>query len=255
MTKFTKPIRKVRKTKRTTKKSSMTKLVSNTVSKALAKTTEQKWIYAHDGENTVGQIFINASGHYSAGLLPTFVRGTDNGEMIGDKIYPKSFNFKIAFKQQSNSIDIPMHITIMLVKIVTQSPTLDFVLGNLLEPNTMIVNSDAVNIFDTLARRDDDYHKEYSIVAKKHIFFGSEAIVNNPVVGQTTLNYKFPRGRYLRYDESGTAIEVGYRLVLLCDHGNRGGTLSTLTSVNSVPMKTANTGMGFGWSLKMKYTD
>lgn len=251
-----KPIKRVsfkpKKKKSLTKKE--VKAVNQLIDKKLDVAVEDRWKVETDVDGNVGQLFANASGHYTVALADTMTRGDDNGEFSGDLIKPKKVNIQLWFKTMQNSNSDNFKVRVELIKYSGDNPA-DFSITDLYDPNRAILNKDAVSIYDTTVRRRADYLDKYSVVHREYLNIRSDKVVGGPATGFLDFTYVFPKKQKLRYDSTGSIVGTSYRLVVFCDSGNRSvGTTSTL-GCNCIKNLGGNTGLFLDYSSYLTYSD
>lgn len=198
----------------------------------------------------VGQINGDESGHYSASFFDTIPVGDGQGELVGTDYNPKHADFTFQFWKKANTLN-NMQLRILVVKLVLQDPSSDFVIGNLLDPNFAIALEDTINIYDVGSLKNPDYPKQYMIVKEVKTTINATVESGTDMVKTLSFRYKYPKN-YVQRTISGAATQSGYRFIILASNGNRAASASTITALPEVAV---NTGMLFNWAVKLSYTD
>lgn len=225
--------------------------------------SEKKHIaYAPSGTRSVAQIFSDGttagtgSGHdvidlTSPGFVP--VQGVGQNERTGSSIRVCSHILRMQFFQESNT-NGPRVVQIYIIR--TQGD-IAFSVSEFLNPNTFIENakpSGAGPVYDNNSRRNQDFYKQFRVLARRSIYLKNDDISGETVVKNLTIPLKFKEGNHMKFQgATDTVVNGRTYMLLLCNAGNEGS--GTPSGFSFLPTAAADTGVRYSYTNDYYYYD
>jgi len=247
-------MKRMRKAAKKSNKKATIKDVEKITNRAIKTVIEPRtWNQVTYGQ--VAQLNGNLTGHYSTNILDGMASGGNNGQYNGRSYKPIRVEMALQLWNQSQTQN-GKYIKFMLVKFKDQTPAADFQIENLLNSNDVINNlNPGVDVYDPLCFRNVQQYKNYSIIKEMNFMVLSDLDTVNQVK-TIHFHYTFPKKYVQQMDENnvGRCLNSNYRVIILCDNGNRSSVGSTLNN-SSVSVKPALTGLNFSLARKLHYMD
>lgn len=195
----------------------------------------------------VGQVNGNSSGCYTFDLTPVPAQGITAETRNGASIKWTSTYLQLQFIHMSaTQSTIKGRIYIIRSSNVINSSTL---LTNFLNPSPFITST---QIYDINSAREQDYFKDYKVLATKNFTVSCDQISGQTVQKIIKMPLKF--GHHVKFNDNSTSITDGQVwMLIVCDSGNIAtGTAST---VGNISVTAPNTGLNLCWNAVNYFVD
>lgn len=218
--------------------------------------------YAPTGSRSVAQIFSDGtdagtgSGHdildlTSSNFVPA--SGSNQDQRTGSSIRVCSHVLRFQFWQESNTAG-PRVVQIYIIR--TQGDAA-LSIGEFLNPNTFFENnkpSVTGSVYDNNSRRNQDFYKQFRVLARKTIYVKNDDTSNETVVKNVTIPLKFKSGNHYKFQGNTQTVVNGRTFcLLLCNAGNEGS--GTPTGFSFIPTAEAETGVRYSYTNDYYYYD
>lgn len=213
---------------------------------------EKKHITTDIENATVGQVNINASGHYIIDVSPAPIQGTGVNNRTGQSIKHHSSYYVFQFKRQvGQAILSALRIKIQFVYVVGQPyGTITNALGPFLKPNPFI---DGTSVYDLQSERRPEYFTDFKVLRTKYVYFQQNDQSSQAIIKTVKVGLKMPNNFHVKWQGNTTTQTIGQVFMLItAEHGNCGGTNSTL---DDITISQLYTGVDFDWYSTHYYYD
>lgn len=230
--------------------------------KSMLNTEKKHKAYAPNGSRSVAQIFSDGttagtgSGHDILDLTsPDFVpeQGVGQNQRTGSSIRVCSHVMRMQFWHETNTKG-PRVVKIYIIR--TQGD-LALSISEFLNPDTFIENakpSGAGSVYDNNSRRNQDYYKQFRVLARRSIYIPADDVDGETVVKNVTIPLKFKRGNHFKFQGNTTTVSNGRTFMLLtCNAGNEG--TGTPAGFTFIPTAEADTGVRYSYTNDYYYYD
>jgi hypothetical protein len=237
---------KNKKNKQKGKKNSIS--IQEAVRRAIRANQEIKWLSTAITGQNVAQVFSNTSGHNTITVSIPAV-GTGSSQRVGADIFIDSLSVKMQYFGQPSTVG-RVRLRHYLCLTVGTNPTAD--VGALLDPNAIVSDLNAVDVYDMLCFRNPFYStvriiREWSAELDPYL---ATASGTGPPVGFSEVHIPL-NGMKMEYVAGAYSSKILW-ILTLADCGNRGATPSTLLGL---PNNAANTGVIFEVSTRLTFRD
>lgn len=213
--------------------------------------------YAPASTYTVGQIFSDGtttgSGHTLLDLTNTNhvpSVGVNQEQRTGASIRVCSHILRMQFWHQSGTAG-PRTLHIYIVR--TQGD-MAMVVNEFLNSNTFISTQGGGNIYDNNSRRNQDYYKQFRVLARKTLYIKNDDTSGEMVVKNLIIPMKFKTGNHIKFQGNTDTVSNGRTyLFITCNAGNEG--TGTPSGYDYIPTKTQFTGINFSYTNDFYYYD
>jgi hypothetical protein len=213
--------------------------------------------YAPEAVYTVGQIFSDGtttgSGHTILELTNTNhvpSSGSDADQRTGASIRVCSHVLRMQFWHQSGTAG-PRSLNIYIVR--TQGD-MSFAVSEFVNPNTFISNNGGGNIYDNNSRRNQDFFKQFRILARKTLYIKNDDVSNEMVVKNLIIPMKFKTGNHIKFAGNTNTVSNGRTWLFITANAGNEGT-GTPTAYTYIPTQTQFTGINFSYTNDFYYYD
>lgn len=197
-----------------------------------------------DIENAnVGQVNINASGHYLVDVTPTPTQGTGFSNRVGQSIKQHSSYYVFQFQRMAGiSNPCAQRLKLQWVLVMGQPYTTPSnATDKFLKNNPFI---DGTPVYDIHSERRPEYFKDFRVLRTKYVYFPENNQANQFIIKTVKVGLKY-KNLHVKWSGNTATHSIGQILLYItADNGNMGGTNSTL---DDVPQTTAFTGTTFDW--------
>lgn len=176
----------------------------------------------------VGQISTNSSGHFLLDFTPVIAQGTGYNQRTGNSVKWHSSFLDLQFIQQVNQIS-RMRFKIQLVKVVgLPYSTMSNVMGKFIEPTAFVTGG---TIYDYNSPRNPDYFRDFVVLRTVYATMKADSTTGDSAIVRKKIGIKF-KDHHIKTDLNTSTLTQGQVFLLItCDQGNCGGSVSTLTNV------------------------
>lgn len=199
-----------------------------------------------DIENAlVGQVSANISGHYIIDVSPTPSQGTGFSNRIGQSIKWVSSYYVFQFQRQVLGTTAPaaQRLKIQFVYVVGQPyGSISNAVSPFIKANPFV---DGTTVYDFHSERRPEYFRDFKVLRTKYVNFPENNQANQAIIKTVKVGIKMPSNFHVKWQGNTTTQTVGQVFMLItADNGNSSGSASTL---DDIPITTANTGTIFDW--------
>lgn len=199
--------------------------------------------------NNVGQVSVNASGHYIVDVTPNPTQGTGYNNKTGNSIkwHSSHYDFQI-YGQSANVSGIKLKFEWVKVIGLPYS-SLNDIFGKYIVPNPFITGG---TIYDVTSSRDPDYFKNFQVVKRTYATLRPDVITGDIPVKQFSVGFKL-RNHHVRNNDNDPTLSMGQIfLIVTADRGNWGASNSTCAGLSNT---LANSGAFMSWERTDYYYD
>lgn len=203
-----------------------------------------------DNGQTFGQVLGNNSGHFFVDITPLIPQGAGVSQRNGSSVKLHSAMMKFQLQQQTNtSSPIAGRVYIIAVK---GSPIVPSDIGEFMVYNKWLFAQNAgATIYDTHSDRNQDYFKDYVVLASKRFYIRNDNISAQTMIRDINIPIKL--GRHIKYNVDSTQVASGQLMMLwVADSGNCSPVASALLGI---PQVSANTGLILRHDIQYYYYD
>jgi len=205
----------------------------------------------------VGQIYADSSsvlsGHQVVELTATDyvpASGASQNQRTGASIRVCSHILRMQFWHQTTTAG-PRSLQIYIIRTMGDA---NFAINEFLNQNTFIANSGGVNTYDTNSRRNQDFYKQFRVIARKSLYIKNDETSGELVVKNLTIPLKFKTGNHIKFIGDTQTVSDGRTfLLILANAGNSGP--NTPSGYGYIPTKTHSTGINFSFTNDYYYYD
>lgn len=183
----------------------------------------------------VGQVNINATGAVCRQLdIVNVPSGVNEAERVGTEVKLIGLQMRFQIQQQSTAVFYNK-----LIVEVYRTPDFQISLANV--PATLYEIDSISGVVDANSTRAKEYMKTYTRIAKKVVYLKQDQITSETVVKDFRMFIK--QNQVLSYAGGSTGLPINYRYLVVyrCQNGN--SNTSTASTLSTIPMVQANTGI------------
>jgi len=220
--------------------------------KSIVNAEKHKQVYASINDfNYVGQVNVNASGHWVMDVTPNLTQGVGTSNRVGSSIKWHASNWRFLFKQQV-SAQSQMKIKVMLIAVkgIAQSNVSNIV-SSMYDGNPFVGGA---TIYDYNAPRNQDNFKNYQILKSKTITMRADDYNTQTNIHNLNFGYKF-KNHHVKWDGDSATIVGGQVIMLIVADSGNYNTTTVSTLANGVPFLNTNTGAQFSFIQTHYYYD
>lgn len=191
-------------------------------------------LFSADNSQLLGQININGSGHYIQDITPMPSQGAGVSQRNGASIKVHSAMLKAQIQQMS-ATSSPISGKVYIIKVDGTPVTTAVAPGEFFEPNAWLTaqNGPGTVIYDTHCQRNQDFFKDYKVVASRKFYIKNDNLSNQTMIKDVNIPLKF-KSHHVKFSADTNVVTSGQLLALwVVDSGNiSAGTASTLLGVS-----------------------
>lgn len=236
---------------------SLTRVIKDVnILKSVVNAEKKRFHVTTSSAQQFGQVGGNASGHYIADITPLVPQGSGNAQRNGSSIKPHSMYAEFQMFHQPSTV-AKQKIVIEVFRVLgIPLSSMTTAAGQIFNPNQFVYNQNASNpyIIDLQSSRDQDYFKDFQLLARKTITLDPDQFTGQSVVKYVKLGMKFKNEFHIKYNDDTTTPTSGQIIMTIrCDNGNANG--STASTLTGIPITSVNTGVYMNYDITYYYYD